>query len=65
MLNGMCAADAHPSTRGAPSVPAPSKVGVHVDSEGNPFVLPRKMVDAPWMHDQVPRQPDQRCPVRG
>eukprot|EP00969_Alexandrium_andersonii_P342766 15151884-Alexandrium_andersonii.AAC.1 len=62
MLNGMCASDARPSTRGAPSAQAPGEVGVHVDPEGNPFVLPRKLVDAPRARNQVPRQPDQRRP---
>eukprot|EP00969_Alexandrium_andersonii_P360934 15456474-Alexandrium_andersonii.AAC.1 len=61
----MCAPDAHPSACGTPSVQAPSEIGAHVNSEGNPFVLPRKRVDAPRAHDQVPRQPDQRRPVCG
>eukprot|EP00969_Alexandrium_andersonii_P167770 7417202-Alexandrium_andersonii.AAC.1 len=41
---------------------APREVGVHVNPEGNPFVLPREMVDAARARDQVPRQPDQRRP---
>eukprot|EP00969_Alexandrium_andersonii_P023194 1013809-Alexandrium_andersonii.AAC.1 len=63
MLDGTRASDAHPSARGAPSLQAPNEVGVHIHAEGNPCVLPRKMVDAPRAHDQVPRQPDQGRPV--
>eukprot|EP00969_Alexandrium_andersonii_P171563 7583436-Alexandrium_andersonii.AAC.1 len=61
----MCAPDAHPSARGTPSAQAPSEIGANVHSEGNPFVLPRTMVDAPRAHNQVPRQSDQRRPVCG
>eukprot|EP00969_Alexandrium_andersonii_P151589 6701742-Alexandrium_andersonii.AAC.1 len=43
----------------------PSKVRIHIHSEGNPFVLPWEVVDAPRAHDQVPSQSDQRRPVRG
>eukprot|EP00969_Alexandrium_andersonii_P081588 3596511-Alexandrium_andersonii.AAC.1 len=64
MLDGMCAPDAHPSTCGTPSVQTPSEISVHMHSQGNPFVLPREMVNAPRAHDQVARQPDQRRPVR-
>eukprot|EP00969_Alexandrium_andersonii_P240356 10610494-Alexandrium_andersonii.AAC.1 len=43
----------------------PSKVCIHVHSEGSPFVLPREVVDAPRAHDQVPGQSDQRRLIRG
>eukprot|EP00969_Alexandrium_andersonii_P121347 5364041-Alexandrium_andersonii.AAC.1 len=62
MLDGTCAPDAHPSACGTPSVHTPSKVRAHINSQGNPFVPPRRMVDAPRAHDQVARQPDQRRP---
>eukprot|EP00969_Alexandrium_andersonii_P086285 3803953-Alexandrium_andersonii.AAC.1 len=65
MLDGVCATDAHPSARGAPSTQAPSEVSAHVNSEGGPFVLPREVVDAPRANDQVTGQPDQRRPIRG
>eukprot|EP00969_Alexandrium_andersonii_P087979 3881336-Alexandrium_andersonii.AAC.1 len=62
MLDGVCAAHARPPTRGAPRMQAPREVGVHVDTEGSPFVSPREVVDAARTRDQVPRQPDQRRP---
>eukprot|EP00969_Alexandrium_andersonii_P209115 9235333-Alexandrium_andersonii.AAC.1 len=42
MLDGMRAPDAHPSARGTPSAQAPSKVGVRIKSEGNPFRLAKE-----------------------
>eukprot|EP00969_Alexandrium_andersonii_P332287 14684212-Alexandrium_andersonii.AAC.1 len=63
MLNGALPTNAHPSTSGSPSAQAPGKVSIHVDEERDPIVLPREMVDAPRAHDQIPRQPDQRCPI--
>eukprot|EP00969_Alexandrium_andersonii_P281145 12429858-Alexandrium_andersonii.AAC.1 len=61
----MCAPNAHPPACGTPGMQAPGKVSVHINSQGDPVVLPRKTVDAPWAHDQAPRQPGQRRPVRG
>eukprot|EP00969_Alexandrium_andersonii_P253034 11183524-Alexandrium_andersonii.AAC.1 len=45
----VCAPRTHtpPPTRRAPRAQAPCEVGVHVDTERNPFVLPREVVDAP------------------
>eukprot|EP00969_Alexandrium_andersonii_P208042 9189265-Alexandrium_andersonii.AAC.1 len=43
---------------------APCEVRVNLDAEGNPFVLPREVVDATRGRDQVPSQSDQRRPVR-
>eukprot|EP00969_Alexandrium_andersonii_P336514 14875280-Alexandrium_andersonii.AAC.1 len=62
MLNGVCAAHAHPSARGAPRAQAPGEVRVHVNAEASSFVLPREVVDAAGARDQVPSQPDQRRP---
>eukprot|EP00969_Alexandrium_andersonii_P009709 423906-Alexandrium_andersonii.AAC.1 len=65
MLDGVQSTRAHPTARGPPSQQAPVKVRVDVRAESGPFVLPRKMADAPRACDQVPDQPDQRCPFRG
>eukprot|EP00969_Alexandrium_andersonii_P081178 3579165-Alexandrium_andersonii.AAC.1 len=65
MLNGTRAANAQPPARGPPSAQAPSKVGVHIYSKGDPLVLPQEVVDSPRARNQVTRQSDQRRPVRG
>eukprot|EP00969_Alexandrium_andersonii_P347014 15341881-Alexandrium_andersonii.AAC.1 len=65
MLNGTLSPNAHPSASGPPSAQTPREERVHARAEGGPIVLPREAVDAPRAHDQVERQPDQSCPVRG
>eukprot|EP00969_Alexandrium_andersonii_P040481 1775102-Alexandrium_andersonii.AAC.1 len=65
MLDGVLPARAHSSACGPPSQQAPGKVRVNVRAESGPLVLPREVVDAPWADDQVPDQPDKRCPIGG
>eukprot|EP00969_Alexandrium_andersonii_P225332 9952283-Alexandrium_andersonii.AAC.1 len=65
LLNGVQAPKAHPSANGAPSTQMPGEIRVHTHAERDPIVLPRKVVDVPRAHDQIPRQADQRRPIRG
>eukprot|EP00969_Alexandrium_andersonii_P030163 1315147-Alexandrium_andersonii.AAC.1 len=65
MLDGAQSAHAHSTARGPPSQETPGKVRADRRAESGPLVLPRKMVNAPRARDQVPDQPDQRCPIRG
>eukprot|EP00969_Alexandrium_andersonii_P268768 11878405-Alexandrium_andersonii.AAC.1 len=62
MLDGVGTAHTHTTARGPPSVQTPGKVRVHVHPEASPLVLPREVVDAPGVRDQVAGQPDQRRP---
>eukprot|EP00969_Alexandrium_andersonii_P323087 14275529-Alexandrium_andersonii.AAC.1 len=63
MLDGVHAPHAHSPAREPPGKKAPSEVRVNVSAESRPVVLPREVVDTTRARDQVPDQPDERCPV--
>eukprot|EP00969_Alexandrium_andersonii_P263476 11645321-Alexandrium_andersonii.AAC.1 len=65
MLNGMLAAHAHSPARGTPGQQAPGKVSVDVRAESGPLVLPRKVIHAPGMDEQIADQSDECRPIRG
>eukprot|EP00969_Alexandrium_andersonii_P053394 2347301-Alexandrium_andersonii.AAC.1 len=64
MLNGVLAPHAHASARGPPSPQTPNEVSVDKRAECGPFILPRKVVDAPGTDHQIADQSDESRPIR-